>query len=106
MLRALPYLAVALAVWWVVDLRADNAALRVQAALDRAEIEAERAAHQQLTFALAAEREAAVRHAETMERLNIELETYRNGTCDPNDPACAVDYINRLLAADGESDLP
>lgn len=112
----LPYALTALVggvgVWWVMDLRADNVAqaatidaqadtiatLEANAALIEQRARADRAAQEFAWF-------QASRLAERNRDLQAQLATFKDGTdCDPTDPACAIDFIDRILRGAGNGD--
>lgn len=104
-LAILAALAAAGSVWAVMDLRARNADLRAQIADQRMAIDSLEAARDQLRISIEISDQNAARQAARAAALKLQLEAYQNGDCDPSDPACAVEFINRVLRS-REDHLP
>lgn len=99
-------IAVGGAVWYVMDLRADKAALAAEnaalagsiAALETT-LDAERHG-QKLAWA------AAVQNAADAQAARTALADFLKGDdCDPTDPSCSIDFINSILRR-YQGDLP
>ena len=85
------------AVWWVMDMRADNAALERSLAAAQRELAVEVYVSEQAKTARDVARATAERHKRVAEDLAAALDAYRTGDCDATDPACAIGFINERL---------
>ena len=85
------------AVWWVMDMRADNAALERELAAVQRELAVSEGIAEQARLARDVARAAADRNRRVADDLSAALDAYRTGDCDATDPACAIGFINDRL---------
>ena len=86
-----------MAVWWVMDMRADNAALERSLAAAQRELAVSENIAEQARTARDVARATAERHKKVADDLSAALDAYRTGDCDATDPACAIGFINERL---------